>query len=365
MTPLRRQRLRILHLASSNRWTGAAAPAFAEVEALRLAGVEAFYAYVGGYKLEKKLEGIEWALPLIEKKQDPLSMKRSVRAVSDFARRERIDVIHSHLTYDHGLSRFARPSGTLLFRTFHSQRTLRRDPLTRLLLAATAGVCVVNATFRSAPLLAGRSVTFTPPPLKEQQFHPSPDNARQLYGLSAEDFVIGAIGKLAAGRGFEEVLRTFAYVRLSLPAARLMIIGHGEHRPNLERLASELGLHDIVWAGYHEDDLAHHLRAFDLMLFTAAGSDEGHRAVQEAMGCGVPVASFPLPGIRELLGETADGLVADSQDVRDLARVVVAARAENLSSLRTKVAAQSHQFAYDYAAVRLERAYAAALSSRP
>src|ERR1700742_2849740 len=45
----------VLHLAAGNRWTGAAAPAFAEVEALRAAGVEAHYAYVGGYKLEQKL----------------------------------------------------------------------------------------------------------------------------------------------------------------------------------------------------------------------------------------------------------------------------------------------------------------------
>ena len=357
--------MRILHLASSNRWTGAAAPAFAEVEALRSAGIDAFYGYVGGYKLEKKLEDLDWAFPLIEKKQDPLSMRRSARAVAEVVRRERIDIIHSHLTYDHWISRFARPAGTLLFRTFHSRRTLRRDPLTRSLVAATAGLCVVNATFRSAPLFTGRGVVFTPPPLKEEQFHPAPDNARQLYGLASDDFVVGAIGKLAAGRGFEEVLRAFAFIRASIPAARLMIIGHGEHRPPLERLAGELGLSDVVWAGYHEDDLAEHLRSFDVMLFTAAGSDEGHRAVQEAMACGVPVVSLPLPGIRELIGEPADRLVAASHDVRELAAIVVGLREADLPALRLKVAAQMHQFAYDYAAVRLERAYTAALSSHP
>ena len=44
--------MRVLHLAAGNRWTGAAAPAFAEVVALREAGVDAHYAFVGGYKLE-------------------------------------------------------------------------------------------------------------------------------------------------------------------------------------------------------------------------------------------------------------------------------------------------------------------------
>jgi len=35
--------MKVLHLASGNRWTGAAAPAFAETEALRQAGVDAHY----------------------------------------------------------------------------------------------------------------------------------------------------------------------------------------------------------------------------------------------------------------------------------------------------------------------------------
>ena len=43
--------MKILHLASFDRWTGAAAPAFSEVEALRRAGVDAHYGYVGGSTL--------------------------------------------------------------------------------------------------------------------------------------------------------------------------------------------------------------------------------------------------------------------------------------------------------------------------
>src|SRR6185369_2565161 len=43
---LPRNRMKVLHLAAGNRWTGAAAPAFAEVEALRMAGADAHYAYV-------------------------------------------------------------------------------------------------------------------------------------------------------------------------------------------------------------------------------------------------------------------------------------------------------------------------------
>src|SRR5207237_8901970 len=58
-------RMKVLHLAAGNRWTGAAAPAFAEVAALREAGVDAQYASVGGYKLEQKLARVDFAHPAI------------------------------------------------------------------------------------------------------------------------------------------------------------------------------------------------------------------------------------------------------------------------------------------------------------
>ena len=100
--------MRILHLASENRWTGAAAPAFAEVEALRAAGVDAHYAYVGGYKLQAKIGHHDFAHPLIEKAQNPLSFFRTVEAIDRIVHRHGFDVIHAHLTWDHWLARFMR-----------------------------------------------------------------------------------------------------------------------------------------------------------------------------------------------------------------------------------------------------------------
>src|SRR6185436_19508111 len=130
--------MRILHLAAGNRWTGAAAPAFAEVAALRAAGVDAHYAYVGGYKLQAKLGHHDFAHPLIEKAQNPLSFNRTLEKLDQIVERHGFDVIHAHLTYDHWLARMlVRDHPMLLARTFHSRRVLRRDPFTRLLLART------------------------------------------------------------------------------------------------------------------------------------------------------------------------------------------------------------------------------------
>lgn len=329
----------ILHLAAGNRWTGAAAPAFAEVEALRAAGIDAHYAYVGGYKLEQKIGHLDFAHPLIEKAQNPLSFRRTVSALRRFIRDHGVELVHAHLTYDHWLARF---TGARIARTFHSRRVMRADPFTRSLIVKTDVLCVINDAFEL------RDAIFTPPPVDHRQFHPDGPNVRAQYGIAPDVPLLVAIGKLTADRGFEHVLRTAA-----LSDANLMIIGHGPHRPALESLAGELGIASrVTWAGYHEDDLAEHYRAADALLFTARGSDEGHRAILEAMACGVPAASYPIEGVAALTG-TQQIAAASAPD----ALAAVVARTIARPELRKRVAEESHEFGYARAAQRLISAY--------
>lgn len=341
--------MRVLHLAAGNRWTGAAAPAFAEVEALRAAGVDAHYAYVGGYKLQAKLAHHDFAHPILEKAQNPIAFRRTLDALDRMIRHHGFDVIHSHLTHDHWLARFsARDHDLRIARTFHARRVLRGDVFSRSLLRRTAHVFVINDAFRDAPALSGRRVVFTPPPLDLAQFTPDGPDACALYGLDAKTKVVTVIGKLSAGRGFEDALRTFAALRPLRENVRMMIVGHGEHRPVLEELVRSLAIeNDVIFAGYHEDDLANHYRASDVLLFTARGSDEGHRAVLEAMACAVPVATFPIEGIHALVPHDWIAPVAEPSSLAALAASMLE------RDLRKEAAARSRDFGYERAAERL------------
>jgi glycosyltransferase involved in cell wall biosynthesis len=355
--------MKILHLAAGNRWTGAAAPAFAEDEALRAAGVDAHYAYVGGYKLQTKLARHGFAHPIIAKAQNPLSFLTTVKAIERLVTEHRFDVIHAHLTYDHWLARFVARAqrGLRVARTFHSRRTLRNEPFTRSLLAHTSVVFVINDALRSAAVLKGREVTFTPPPLDQEQFTPDGPDVRARYSIANDAPVVAAIGKMSKVRGFESVLETFARVRRSIAGARLLLIGHGEHRAALEVLASSLSIGDaVIWAGYHEDDLAEHYRAADVLLFTAAGSDEGHRAVIEVMGCGVAPATYPIEGMAAVLGDLSSTHCAGASAPDELASVVLNLLQMNREHVRREVIARADVFSYAQASRRLIDAYSTA-----
>lgn len=349
--------MKILHLAAGNRWTGAAAPAFAETEALRQAGIDAHYAYVGGYKLQKKIGHHDFVHPIISKAQNPFSFARTVDTIARLNDHHHFDIFHAHLTYDHWLANFAkRGERTAIVRTFHARRVLRNDPLNRWLVARTAEVCVINESFVVAPPIRDRAPTFTPPPIDQHQFTPTGRDVRARYNLGPGDLLLLAIGKLSKDRGFEDVLRTYAAVHREMTNARLMIVGHGEHRHALEALARELAV-DVIWAGYHEDDLADHYRAADILLFTARGSDEGHRAVLEAMACGVIPVTFPLEGMPALLGDLAPTLIAEAGTPDATASKVIAAARGDIDGLRRRAYEQSERFGYERAAERLMGVY--------
>lgn len=334
--------MRVLHLAAGNRWTGAAAPAFAEVEALRQAGVDAHYAYVGGYKLQAKLAHHDFAHPLIEKAQNPFSFKRTVDAVGRLVARHGFDVIHAHLTYDHWVARFVAEGNVRVARTFHSRRVLRGDPFHAALFRRTDFLFTINSAFT----FPGRDLTFTPPPVDHRQFHPGGP------AIAKDSKLVTVIGKLSRGRGFEDAIRTFAALRRMRSDAKLMIIGHGEHRPALEQFAASLGVErEVIFAGYHEDDLAEHFRAADVLLFTARGSDEGHRAVLEAMACGVPAATFPIEGMEALIDRSRIAATASPE--------ALAAIASDLldRDLREQMFQRSLEFGYARAAQRLLEVY--------
>lgn len=352
--------MKILHLAAGNRWTGAAAPAFAEVEALRAAGIDAHYAYVGGYKLEAKLKRHGFAHPVIAKAQNPIAFLRTTAAIERLITIHGFDVLHAHLTYDHWLARFVahRHPHLRMARTFHSRRALRNDPFTRSLVSRSDVIFVTNEALAHGSLLRDREVTFTPPPLDTDQFTIDGPEVRSKYGIPPEAPVMAAIGKVSKGRGFESVIETFQRVRATIADARLLLIGHGEHRPALEALIASLSLTgSVIWAGYHEDDLAEHYRSGDVLLFTAAGSDEGHRAVIEAMGCGLAPATYPIEGMGSILGALGARHMAAASTPDALAATALSLLKGDRAQLRSEVNRRAQLFHYEKAARRLIDAY--------
>jgi len=137
---------------------------------------------------------------------------------------------------------------------------------------------------------------------------------------AGEPPVIMGVGRLGQVKGFDVLLQAFARVRKHRHC-RLLILGDGRLRAELEALAARLGVaDDFALPGFDPNPYRYLTRA---ALFVLSSRREGSpNALTEALALGTPVVSTDCPsGPRELL---ADGEVAPIVPVDDVEALAAA-----------------------------------------
>ena len=143
-----------------------------------------------------------------------------------------------------------------------------------------------------------------------------PDLAGSLFrraaALSSATPLVGIVARIAPSRGHLTLVEAFARVRAAIPAARLVIVGKGEFRPQVEQRIAELGLTEATFfAGYREDDLPEVLAALDVFVLLAPGSEGSCRAVLEAMAVGKPVIAARVGALQDIVLDGETGLLIE------------------------------------------------------
>ena len=135
--------------------------------------------------------------------------------------------------------------------------------------------------------------------------------------------VLLAVGRLLPQKDYPTLFRAVAEIRRSRDV-RLIVLGEGPERPNLERLADQLGISDILsMPGFVENPFAYMRRA---QLLVLSSRWEGFALVlAEALACGCPVVSTDCPsGPSEILEGGRFGMLTPVGDDQQLARAIEA-----------------------------------------
>jgi glycosyltransferase involved in cell wall biosynthesis len=178
-----------------------------------------------------------------------------------------------------------------------------------------------------------------------QLFHPAADReeviaTRASIGLAPADYVAVCTANLLPIKAHEVLLRAWATVAASEPAARLVLIGNGPLRSELQELTCRLRLERNVLFLGERADCATLLRAAD--LFVLASRYEGcSNATLEAMATGLPVVAADVPGMRELMTPNRIGWLAPPDNPAALAETVLAALHDSAARERAGRAGRS------------------------
>ena len=132
--------------------------------------------------------------------------------------------------------------------------------------------------------------------------------------------VIGYLGRLKKYKSVEDLLVAFGIVLKEFPKVKLLIVGDGDARERLERIARETGIGASVdFLGYvPHDEKVKYLGRMRFVVNTSAKEGWG-LTVMEANACGAPVIASDVPGLRDSVLHEKTGLLYEYGNVEELA----------------------------------------------
>jgi glycosyltransferase involved in cell wall biosynthesis len=168
-----------------------------------------------------------------------------------------------------------------------------------------------------------------------ERFRPGPRPAELAtrYALAADQPVLLYVGRMAANKRIEDLVRALVYVRAHHPRAALLLVGddrtahYAQVVAEARRLAMALGVADgVIFTGQVPDEeLVAHYQLAD--LFVTASLHEGFCIpVVEAMACGVPVVGAHATVLPDTIGPA--GVTFRPEDPADMAEKILILLAE-------------------------------------
>lgn len=137
---------------------------------------------------------------------------------------------------------------------------------------------------------------------------PPQNEARQALGLQEQAQWIGAVGRPRPVKGYPDLLEAFSRLAVSHPQARLLFVGDGPDRPQLQAQAQAAGLAARVVFYTDQAEIPQVMAALDLLAVPSL--QEGLSLVAlEAMAARRPVVATAVGGLPEVVLYNVTGLL--------------------------------------------------------
>jgi glycosyltransferase involved in cell wall biosynthesis len=270
----------------------------------------------------------------------PLRDARAILRLAQLIRRERPTILHTHTAKAGAVGRLAallagpaRPP--IVVHTFHGHvlrgyfnpvATRGFRVLERVLARTTTTLVAVSPEVQDdlVRLHVAPASKFTVVRLGiELDQRVGDDQAartetRRLLGVGTEPFVVGWVGRMTAVKRTDVVVRVLSKLVERGVDARLLLVGDGPDRDDLERYAHELGvIKRCLFLGYQED-VARWYNAIDALLLPSV--NEGTPvSVIESLAAQRPAVATRVGGTPDVIRDGVDGFLVDPTDGEALA----------------------------------------------
>ncbi|MBU1137242.1 glycosyltransferase, partial [Patescibacteria group bacterium] len=159
-------------------------------------------------------------------------------------------------------------------------------------------------------------------PIDTNLFRPATDiaekaKAKKSFGVNGQAVVY--MGRLSYEKSVDQVVKAFALMLEKLPDLKLMLIGDGPEKNNLEKLSKTLGLKNkVIFTGVlRGENLVKALWANDIFI-TASKTENLPVSVLESMAAGLPIIAVKEKGLAEIIKENTNGFFVQTDNPKDI-----------------------------------------------
>jgi L-malate glycosyltransferase len=166
--------------------------------------------------------------------------------------------------------------------------------------------------------------------IDENKYRPvDPGTLKTDFGIGQDEKVIIHISNFRKVKRIPDIIISFKKVLKEIDA-KLLLVGDGPERMDMEALVSEFGLHDKVIFTGKRDDLPELLAISDVMFHLSEKEAFG-LVLLEALACGLPSIATDAGGIPEVIEDGVNGFLVKIGDTDKAAeKAILVLKDDNL-----------------------------------
>ncbi len=283
------------------------------------------------------LGGVDVALSLPSRRR-PLRAPQSALALGSVARR--YDLLHAHGLTAGWVASIPRRRPPLVvtvhnqvLEPVHGRMAPLLRPLEKDLPRHVDAVIATEASIADHLRGAGAPVLVVAPVGPAPVVRRRATEVRATLGVGGRDPLVVAVGRLDPQKSFATLLEAAALLQSAWPSLRVVIIGEGRSRRELEQRIRDLGLAGAVRLPGESANAADELAAADVVAMCSLW-ESGPLVVSEALRLGRPVVATPVGHVREVIEDGVSGRLVGIGDVRALAGAIGALLADPAGARR-------------------------------
>jgi len=148
------------------------------------------------------------------------------------------------------------------------------------------------------------------------------DFLRREFGFGPDDYLVGIVAQLEDHKGHRDLIAAAKILKEHAPRIRVIIVGEGSLRMELDRQAHDLHVDDVVYFLGFREDVPRILASLDLFVLSSRMEGLG-TSIMDAMASRLPVVATQAGGIPELVIHRETGLLVPPQDPPALANAIL------------------------------------------